>query len=329
MEWARTQGPLPSRTTGQVVGETLKGCENVKLSRKLALTLRVASMIALSAALVPILSTPSAGLGGLSTTPPSGTVTVPNSASYSITLTTTGDGSAVTYTQDGSGQSPELHIDPSTGKITTTGTLAIETYSISGETADDNDTGTWAFTLTVTAGTLSTSPTTGTVSVPGSSGFTVSLVTTGNYGGGVTYSQGASNQSPDLSFNTSAAEISTTNTLAVGNYTISGATTDPEGDAGSWNYTLAVTPVAITQTAPFLNSTTPADSSSFTATLTTTGNTGAVGFTTTTAPPGSTGGSRSRARVSSRRRAHSGWAPTPPRAPTRTATVKRGPGATH
>jgi hypothetical protein len=381
MEWARTQGPLPSRTTGQVVGETLKGCENVKLSRKLALTLRVASMIALSAALVPILSTPSAGLGGLSTTPPSGTVTVPNSASYSITLTTTGDGSAVTYTQDGSGQSPELHIDPSTGKITTTGTLAIETYSISGETADDNDTGTWAFTLTVTAGTLSTSPTTGTVSVPGSSGFTVSLVTTGNYGGGVTYSQGASNQSPDLSFNTSAAEISTTNTLAVGNYTISGATTDPDGDAGSWNYTLAVTagslgtspttgtvsvpgssgftvslvttgnygggvtysqgasnqspdlsfntsaaeisttntlavgnytisgattdpdgdagswnytlavtPVAITQTAPFLNSTTPADSSSFTATLTTTGNTGAVGFTTTTAPPGSTGG---------------------------------------
>jgi hypothetical protein len=272
------------------VGETLKGCENVKLSRKLALTLRVASMIALSAALVPILSTPSAGLGGLSTTPPSGTVTVPNSASYSITLTTTGDGSAVTYTQDGSGQSPELHIDPSTGKITTTGTLAIETYSISGETADDNDTGTWAFTLTVTAGTLSTSPTTGTVSVPGSSGFTVSLVTTGNYGGGVTYSQGASNQSPDLSFNTSAAEISTTNTLAVGNYTISGATTDPDGDAGSWNYTLAVTPVAITQTAPFLNSTTPADSSSFTATLTTTGNTGAVGFTTTTAPPGSTGG---------------------------------------
>ena len=381
MEWARTQGPLPSRTTGQVVGETLKGCENVKLSRKLALTLRVASMIALGAALVPILSTPAAGLGGLSTTPPSGTVTVPNSASYSITLTTTGDGSAVTYTQDGSGQSPELHIDPSTGKITTTSTLATETYSISGETADDNDTGTWSFTLTVTAGTLSTLPTTGTVSVPGSSGFTVplvttgnygggvtysqgasnqspdlsfstsaaeisatntlavgnytisgattdpdgdagswsytlavtagslgtspttgtvsvpgssaftvSLVTTGNYGGGVTYSQGASNQSPDLSFSTSAAEISATNTLAVGNYTISGATTDPDGDAGSWSYTLAVTPVAITQTAPFLNSTTPTRSSSFTATLTTTGNTGAVGFTTTTAPPGSTGG---------------------------------------
>src|ERR1039458_4898799 len=51
-------GSLPSRTAGQVVGDTLKGCENVKLSRNLALTLRVASMIALSAALVPILSTP-------------------------------------------------------------------------------------------------------------------------------------------------------------------------------------------------------------------------------------------------------------------------------
>src|ERR1035438_5477083 len=106
MEWARTQGPLPSRTTGQVVGETLKGCENVKLSRKLALTLRVASMIALSAALVPILSTPSAGLGGLSTTPPSGTVTVPNSASYSITLTTTRDGRAAPSPPGGVGRAP-------------------------------------------------------------------------------------------------------------------------------------------------------------------------------------------------------------------------------
>src|ERR1017187_3095715 len=230
--------------------------------------------------------------GTLSTLPTTGTVSVPGSSGFTVPLVTTGNyGGGVTYSQDASNQSPDLSLNTSAAEISTTNTLAVGNYTISGATTDpDGDAGSWSYTLAVTAGSLGTSPTTGTASVPGSSAFTVSLVTTGNYGGSVTYSQGASNQSPDLSFNTSAAEISATNTLAVGNYTISGATTDPDGDAGSWSYTLAVTPVAITQTAPFLNSTTPTRSSSFTATLTTTGNTGAVGFTTTTAPPGSIGG---------------------------------------
>src|ERR1035438_10409810 len=92
-------GSLPSRTAGQVVGETLKGCENVKLSRNLALTLRVASMIALSAALVPILSTP-AQAATLSTTPATASVSVPNSSAFTVALVTTGNyGGGVTYSQ--------------------------------------------------------------------------------------------------------------------------------------------------------------------------------------------------------------------------------------
>jgi len=46
----------------------LKGRENMKLSRKLALTLRVAAVLALGAALVPILSTPAQALPDPTTT---------------------------------------------------------------------------------------------------------------------------------------------------------------------------------------------------------------------------------------------------------------------
>ena len=42
-----------------------------------------------------------------------------------------------------------------TGAISTTGALAVGTYTVSGTDKDaDSDTGTWGFTLTVTAGTL-------------------------------------------------------------------------------------------------------------------------------------------------------------------------------
>ena len=54
------------------VGETLKGREKVKLSRNLALTLRVASMLALGAALVPMLATPAQAQD-----PPTATINTP------------------------------------------------------------------------------------------------------------------------------------------------------------------------------------------------------------------------------------------------------------
>ncbi len=57
------------------MGETLKGCEKVKLSRKLALTLRIVAVLALGAALVPVLST----LAQAQTDPPIATINSPAS----------------------------------------------------------------------------------------------------------------------------------------------------------------------------------------------------------------------------------------------------------
>ena len=45
--------------------------------------------------------------------------------------------------------------DRSSGVITTNATLAVGTYTVGGTTTDpDGDTGTFSYTLTVTAGTL-------------------------------------------------------------------------------------------------------------------------------------------------------------------------------
>ena len=60
--------------------------------------------------------------------------------------------------------------------------------------------------------------------------------------------------------------------------------------AATWTYTLRVSRATIIQTSPFSNEATPAHSSSFSDTLTTTGNFGGVGFTTTTPPLGSSAG---------------------------------------
>jgi hypothetical protein len=248
-------------------------------------------MIALGAALVPILVTPAQGQNVLSTTPTTGTVSVPDSGSFHDTLVTTGATDSlepITYTLDDPSEPPGLTVD-SSGDVTTAGTLAVGSYAISGTTTDaDLDSGTWKYTLTVTPEALSTTPTAGTVSVPNSAAFTVSLDTIGNLGGPVSYTLDNSGQSTDFTIGPSTGLISTTDTLAAGPYSISGTTTDPDGDTGSWGYTLTVSATAITQITPTSGKTTTAASSSFTDQLETSGGTGAVSFATTSAssPPG-------------------------------------------
>src|ERR1035438_5339783 len=137
-------GSLPSWTAGQVVGETLKGCENVKLSRKLALTLRVASMIALSAALVPILSTPAQAL-----VPPTAAIASPSSGGiYAV-----GQVVATSFScAEGTGETDELPcIDSNEASapsgVLDTSTTGIHTYTVTATNAEGSDVATVNQTL--------------------------------------------------------------------------------------------------------------------------------------------------------------------------------------
>ena len=91
------------------------------------------------------------------TTPTPASTTVAASSTFSATVTVSGATGAVTYATTVT--SPGLSVDPATGAITTTGTLAVADYTVSGTDKDaDGDTGTWTFTLEVTAGTVIVSP---------------------------------------------------------------------------------------------------------------------------------------------------------------------------
>ena len=113
------------------------------------------------------------------TTPTSGSVTTTGSAAFTDQLKTTGNVGPVTYAKTGGGTDITVS---SSGKITTTGTLAAGTYTASGTTADAfGDTGTFTYTLTVSAVTITqTTPATG--SVKALTAFTDQLNTTGNIG---------------------------------------------------------------------------------------------------------------------------------------------------
>jgi major membrane immunogen (membrane-anchored lipoprotein) len=179
--------------------------------------------------------------------------------------------------------SPALSVS-SSGAIKTTGTLAAGTYTVSGTDSDPNgDAGSWTFTLTVTAGTITqtNASKTGTTTTAGSSNFTASLEVTGNTDTPVSYL--TTTTSPALTVS-SAGAIKTTGTLAAGTYTVSGTDSDPDGDTGSWTFTLTVTGGTISQTvASRTGVTTTGKSSTFTDQLEVTGNTDTpVSYVTTT-----------------------------------------------
>ncbi len=88
--------------------------------------------------------------GTLSVTPISATVTVANSAKFATTLDATGFSGSPTFTYVATSTNPALVLNPSTGVITTSGTLAVGSYIIGGTVSDTNgDSGSWAFTLNV------------------------------------------------------------------------------------------------------------------------------------------------------------------------------------
>ena len=184
-------------------------------------------------------------------------------------------------------------ISPTSGGISTTGTLAAGTYTATGATGDANgDTGTWTYTLhvyTPTAGTISqTEPTSGTVTTTGSAGFSDQLAVAGS-NGTVTYTETGGSANLTISSN---GKVTPTGSLAAGDYTATGTTGDTNGDTGTWTYTLHVytppavfTPPAtgtIVQTTPTSGTVTTAGSAAFADELAVLGNVGTVTYTQAT-----------------------------------------------
>jgi outer membrane protein OmpA-like peptidoglycan-associated protein len=159
---------------------------------------------------------------------------------------------------------PNLSVSP-TGAVTVVGApLAAGSYPVSGTDADTQalDEGTWTYTLTVDP--LEVAPDAGTTTVAGSSAFTDSIAPTNNGGSAVTFVTTSPNASVTVS---GTGGVSTSGTLAVGSYPVSGTDSDADGDTGTWSYTLTVSGGSISQAAPLTGVATTTDSSGFSAQL--------------------------------------------------------------
>ncbi len=212
--------------------------------------------------------------------PTSGTIDVAGSLGFTDTLSTPGF-SGVTFTTTGG--SSDVIVSPG-GAVSTAGTLPASStpYTVSGTDSDGaaGDTGTWSYSLTVTPDTiLQASPTSGTVDVAGSAGFTDTLSTTGFTG--VTF---MTTSSPSGVIVSSAGNVTTSGTLTASStpYSVSGTDSDADGDMGTWSYALTVTSDVISQGSPTSGTTTTSASGTFSATLTATSGSAPITFATST-----------------------------------------------
>ena len=138
--------------------------------------------------------------------------------------------------------------------------------------------GTFSFTLSV--GTITQSlPASSSTKTVGSSTFTDQLVVSGN-DGAVTYVQ--TSGTPALTVNATGL-IATSGALVPGSYTASGTTSDPNGDIGTFSFTLSVG--TITQSLPTLSSVATTGSPTFTSQIAVIRNDGAVAYVQTSGTP--------------------------------------------
>jgi hypothetical protein len=156
-------------------------------------------------------------------------------AGYSGQLTVPNGTETVSYTETSSTDSADVVVT-STGAISAATSLAPGTYTVTGTDSDTKgDTGTWSFTLTVTANKLiQVTPTTATTT-PGKA-FTGQLEVSGSHG---TVSYAQSTGAPQLTVSSSGA-VSASATLTVGTYKATGTVKDSLADTGTWSFTLTV-----------------------------------------------------------------------------------------
>src|ERR1019366_9266627 len=171
---------------------------------------------------------------------------------------TSGGTGGITFSQ--STGAPRLRLS-SSGKVTVGSTLARGNYTATGKVTDSyGDSGTWTYTLAVSASAITQAAPKSNGSVvtpPTSSKFTAHLAVTGN-NGAVKYGLTNGHSTPTGLVISSSGAVSTTGALAVGTYTAAGTDSDSLGDSGPWSYSLTITATKITQSAPIEGTTTTA-----------------------------------------------------------------------
>ena len=229
---------------------------------------------------VAMIQYPSNGLDGgyqcpLLSSPTSSSVSVALSGTFTNQLAVARESAKVAYAQ--STGSPNLNVS-STGLLTTSGPLAAGTYTATGTTSANGDTGTFAFSLAV--GSIKQNPpTSASVSVATAVTFTDQLAVTGS-SGVVTYVQTSGAPAVVVS---PTGLITTSGTLAPGSYVVRGTMSDASGDRGTFVFTLKVG--TITQNLPTSASATPVPSTTFTDQLAVTGSSGVVTYVQTSGAP--------------------------------------------
>ncbi len=173
--------------------------------------------------------------------PMTGSVKVPNSATFSQQLNVIGNVGVTSFVQ--SSGTPNLTVS-ATGLLTTSGQLAAGTYVAKGSVTDASS-GLGTFTYTLDVGTI-------TQNLPTSSSLDASLTATytkqlsiARNDGPVTFVQ--TSGAPSLVVSSSGL-ITTSGALAPGAYTVRGTTSDQHGDKGRFIFTLNVTATPATTT---------------------------------------------------------------------------------
>jgi major membrane immunogen (membrane-anchored lipoprotein) len=175
----------------------------------------------------------------LQDSPLAANVKASGSASFSDQLVVTGNTGTVTFVPVTG--PPSLNVSAS-GLVTTSGPLAAGTYSATGSMNDPGgDAGSYAFTLTV-GKLVQRTPTAATVAASSLSSFSDQMSVGANLG---TVSYVQTSGSPNVVVS-STGVVTALATLTKGTYKAAGTTSDPNGDVGTFAFTLTVTAPVVT-----------------------------------------------------------------------------------